>query len=645
MWKAVQVGMFLVVAVSQTVARNSTQDPNADIEFKRVAVPADYQITHLWQTLGYPSSQFLKKQRFEMMKFIGITAVVSYVHWSEVERNGPDDTRFDTYVGLRAALKQSGVKWTPVLMANPMYSTPAWFRNSGDSVPLRCLEHDIETPVQSIWNPHLRPHIRRFLRKTAEFCHRDRDSLGSIRLGFCGKHGEAGFPVEPGLDCPDSTHAHAGWWAGDEYAREDFRRWLTKKYGSAERVAATWDISIASVGQIATCTGNLISLPNEPLAGKPLGNIEDLDEVYRHRFSDFINWYEESVTDYVGLWLRESRQFFPGDRIDIVVPGDEERERGVDLASLAKTARDFNAGVWCIAMNDDFLDGFVRTRLLSSAARGYGIPYGTEERIQNSERGVPGRFFNTLSGGAKGLGFRGLFDIITKYSTASGRDALETYYRCVPSLRRSSPAIPVAVFYPGGFLRRSPDHKTVYFAWLKRLRDQVDFDVLDETMIQDGLLKNYRVFVCLPMSPVNERIEEALRRFVEDGGVEVVHAGQVAPDELTDERGRTKTLSFRSMGRGYRAVYGLPSEQSYADFERRLLLLLDGERFPWEGVLSPDGERDGVYSTRLGDGSIALYNGLPTATGTEIKHNEGSQVLELGPLELRVITEPGNLLK
>ncbi len=619
--------------------QQSVQGPGLDIEFRRIEPPQGYQVTHLWQTMGWPPSQFLKEERFEMMKFIGITGLVSHVHWSEVECDGPGDAQFDMYIGLRSALQRNDLKWTPVLMAHPMYSTPAWFRNSGDSVFLRCLEHDMETPVQSIWNPHLRPHIRRFLRKTAEFCHRHRESLGPIRLGFCGKCGEAGFPVEPGLECPDTTHAHPGWWAGDRYARDDFRNWLRQKHGSAENVAAAWGIPHASVDRIATCTGNLISLPGDPLAGEVLGDIEELDEVYQIRFADFVHWYEDSVTNYVRFWLQEARQLFPGARLDIVVPGDEQRERGVNPTALTKAAREFNAGLWCIAMSDAFLDGFVRSVRLSSAARGYGVPYGTEERILNSEKGVPGRFFNTLSGGAKGLGFRGLFDIITKYGTASGRDALEVYYRYAPLLTRSRPMIRVAVFYPERILRLSSDRKAVYYSWLKRLRDQVEFDVLDETMIADGLLENYRVLIRLPMSPMDESAEKSVRRFVKNGGVEIVHASDADTAEMTDEQGRTKTLAFRSIEQGYRALYGLPSERDYAEFAERLFVLLEGEGFPWTGMLSPEAERDGVYSTKLADGSVVLYNSLPTETKTGVRFGEESFEVELAPLEFRVVTE------
>ena len=603
-----------------------------------IVAPPGYSISHLWQVMGFLPRQFLENNRFETLKFVGVTSLVSYVHWSEVEPNGPDDTTFDTYIGLRAKLHNHGLRWIPILVANPFYSTPEWFRNSDLSVFARCLEHDRDTPVQSIWNPYLRPHVRRFMRKVAEYCHRQRDSVEVVRLGICGNFGEAAFPSALGLDLPDSTHIHQGWWAGDAYARQDFRRWLKRRHGGVKGVATAWVVPATAVDRIATATGNLISLPREALAGRYIRDASGLDEVHRHRFQDFVTWYQESMTDYARQWLEDARNFFPGERLELIVPGDGRLQSGADLVALTKVAREFQAGLWCIAMSDDFLSGFAASRLVSSAARAYGAFYGTEEHIQNTEAGISGRFFAALSGGATSLGFRGLFDTGSSWGTALPRKALETYCQNLPLLRRSKPVVPMAIVYPNTRMRIYPHFIPIYQAWLKRLRDTHDFDLAEETMIRDGLLKRFRVVVRLPMCELPEDVETAIREFVEDGGVEIVHAGQASRDEVVDPVGRTKTIAFRKIGGGYRAVYGLPSEREYSDFSPRLHLLLSGKRLPWEGVLSPDGRTDGVYSTLLSDGSIAVYNALDLSAKVTVRApGQRDQDITLDPLELRLL--------
>jgi hypothetical protein len=476
------------------------------------------------------------------------------------------------------------------------------------------------------------------MRKVAESCHRQRDTVEAVRLGVCGSFGEAAFPSVLGLDLPGSTHVHPGWWAGDPYARRDFRQWLKRRYGGVEGLASAWVVPATAVDLIATATSNLISLPQEALAGRCITDASSLDEVNRRRFLDFVTWYQESMTNYARQWLEDARNFFPGETLELVVPGDESLQLGANLVALTKAAREFQAGLRCVAMSDDFLSGFVATRLTSSAARAYGASYGTEEYLENTETGISGRFFDALSGGATSLGFRGLFDTQSSSSTALPLKALETYCQNLPLLRRSQPVIPMAIVYPSTRLRTYPHFLRIYQSWLKRLRDTYDFDLADETMIRDGMLARYRVVVRLPMCELPEDVQAAIRHFVEDGGVEIVHAGQADRSEIVDALNRTKTISFHQLGKGYRAVYGLPSEEEYGGFSPRLHLLLRGERLPWKGVLSPDGHENGVYSTLLSDGTVAVYNALDLSANAKVTaQGQPGRTIMLNPLELRLL--------
>ncbi|MFH1741669.1 MAG: family 14 glycosylhydrolase [bacterium] len=409
MKSSILTAFLFLLAVLSAQGQSAIPAPG-EVEFptEPITAPPGYEVSHLWQILGFPSNQLLDANRLNFVKLVGITSLVSFVHWSEVESVGPDETTFMTYVTLRRKLGEHGLHWTPVLVANPFYSTPEWFRNSDKSVFARCLEHDQETPVQSIWNPHLRPHLQRFMRKVGEFCHQERDVVEAVRLGICGDFGETTYPSALGLDCPDSTHIHPGWWAGDRYAREDFRQWLKQRYGDADAVAMAWDISAAAVDRIATATGNLISLPEGPLAGAFIADASGLSDVHRQRFLDFVTWYQESLTRFTRQCLEDARRFFPGDRLELVVSGDGRPQLGADFSALTKAAREYQAGLWYVGMTNDYLSGFSGGRLLSSAARGYGVSYGTEEHLPNTEIGISGRFFDALSSGASGVGFRGL---------------------------------------------------------------------------------------------------------------------------------------------------------------------------------------------------------------------------------------------
>ena len=642
MLRFVSLVFAFLMLVSAAPAQNLA-DQNVAIPEQPVSAPREFRITHLWQIQSFPPSQFLKKENFMAAKYVGITSLVSFVHWSDVEPLGPDSSSFDQYTGMRANLNNYRLKWTPVLITNPFSSTPDWFKNSNESVMLRCLECDEETPVQSIWNPNLRPHIRRFLRKMAEYCHERPDLLESVRLGIGADFGEAVFPSKLGLNCPDSTHVHEGWWAGDRYAREDFRRWLRDRYRGVEGIAKAWGIPAASVDQIATATGNLVSLPDEKLAGVYIADASGLDEIHARRFEDFVTWYQDSMTQYARQWLADVRDFFPGDRLELVLSGNGDPRLGADLTALAKVAGEYQAGLCAVMASNDYLSGFVPLRLVSSAARGYGTHYGTEEYLPNSEKGISCRFFDAMSGGATLLGFRSLYDVSSSYGSAKPLKAMEEYIRQLPRLKPLKPDISIAVYYPARRIRMFPSFLPTYHSWLKRLRDCYDFDLVDERMIEDGLLSRYRMLVRLPMSDLPQESDGVVREFVEKGGVEILHAGQAEQDELVDHLGRPKTIVIQDIGTGHRAIYGIPAENEYSQFSPRLLSILNGTRMPWSEISLPDRKTDGVYLTRFTDGSMAVFNSLDSPCETAIYPQGKDPVsIRLEAREFRLISGPNS---
>ncbi len=635
------VFVFLIIAF--TAYAQDLADPSVVIPEQPISAPPEFRIAHLWQIQGFPPSQFLKKENFMAAKYVGITSLVSFVHWSEVEPVGPDSSSFDQYTGMRANLNNYRLKWIPVLITNPFYSTPDWFKNSDESVMLRCLECDEETLVQSVWNPNLRPHIRRFLRKVAEYCHARPDLLESVRLGIGADFGEAVFPSKLGLNCPDSTHVHLGWWAGDRYAREDFRRWLKERYRGVEGTAKAWGIPAASIDRIATATGNLISLPDEELAGVYIEDASGLDEIHERRFEDFVTWYQDSMAQYARQCLADARDFFPGDRLELVLSGNGDPRLGADLTALAKVAREHQAGLCAVMASNDFLSSFAPLRLVSSAARAYGTFYGTEEYLPNSERGISCRFFDAMSGGATLLGFRSLFDVSTSYGSAKPLKAMEEYVRQVPHLKFLKPDVPMAVFYPARRIRMFPSFLPTYHSWLKRLRDLYNFDLVDESMIEDGFLSRYRMLVRLPMSDLPEELDTVVWEFVEKGGIEILHAGQVEQSELVDHLDRLITIVIQNVGTGHRAIYGIPAEYEYAQFSPRLLSILEGTRMPWEGKCPPPGKMDGVYSTRFTDGSTAVFNSLDSSCETAVySQGKETQNIRLEAREFRLISGSNN---
>src|SRR5712671_4816210 len=120
------------------------------------------RITLQWQYVDPIHPEQLKPEVFQRCRSIGIDSLQSYVTWAAIEKQ-PGVLDFSAYDVLVEKLLKTDLLWTPFLILGPHYATPAWFRDSDHSVFARCLEHDTDSGIQSIWNPHLPEQMERFI--------------------------------------------------------------------------------------------------------------------------------------------------------------------------------------------------------------------------------------------------------------------------------------------------------------------------------------------------------------------------------------------------------------------------------------------------------------------------------------------------
>lgn len=162
-----------------------------------------------------------------IFKELGATSFESYVRWSAIEKE-ENKWDFSIYDAEVEYLRKYNLKWVPFLIAGPAYTTPEWFKKSDNSLFYKCLEHNQISEVQSIWNPHLKKYIERFIKKFAEH-YVNSGVIESVLVGITGDFGEAIYPVTGG-GWTGNYHQHGGFWCGDKYAIKDFQKYLSKKY-------------------------------------------------------------------------------------------------------------------------------------------------------------------------------------------------------------------------------------------------------------------------------------------------------------------------------------------------------------------------------------------------------------------------------
>jgi len=432
---------------------------------------------------------------YQVCRQIGITSLQSYVVWSQIEPE-PGRVTYDTYDPVVACLRRNHLKWLPFIITGPYYATPKWFRDR-KGVSAVCLEHGREVPIQSIWNPHLRDGVKRFLKLFR--AHYEADVIEALNLGISGNWGESLMPAGGGFEVRKlpGYHCHRGWWCGDRYARADWRRWLREKYQYVGKLNRAWGTSFVDFDAVDPF------VPSE--APSPRAAV------------DLVTWSTQSMTDLAEFWVRTARELYPDLPIYLCTGGSGDPALGADFAAQARMCAKYKAGIRITNQSDDALRNFAHTRMVSSATRLYGQYYTTEPGGANSPRGIAGRIFDIVSGGGRGVYFKTLVQGDDRPSPQAVAFARNAQY-LVPN----SPKLSVAALMPNASIAIDARVLNLFLERSAQLRDALDFEFIDENMIADGLLDRFKAVVWLAGSRLEARSAEALRKWIRSGGVLLV---------------------------------------------------------------------------------------------------------------------------
>ncbi len=447
-----------------------------------------------------------------LFRALSVTSVESYVDWAGVEprRGRWDWSKWDKQV---QTLEKAGLKWVPFLIAGPAYATPLWFQQSPDSHRYRCLEHGRDSKVQSLFNPHLRPQVERFLAAFAER-YRDTGVVESVLLGITGIYGESIYPAGPEggwtARLTGDYHNHGGWWAGDSHAAEAFRAAMRKRYSSIAALNQAWGTDLGSFDDVAPF------LPDKAPSDRAR--------------ADFVEWYQEAMTDWAVFWVRTARRHFPQTAIYLCTGGDGNPFLGADFTAQTAAIAPEGAGIRITNEGSNYQRNFALTREVATATRHYGTFCGFEPASHVDAGGVVARVYNATASGA-----RQLHDYIPN-TLGQGAEALENFRTSVPLLVPRRPRIDTAVYLSRETWALDPDAIHQVYGLSHELRDATDLDFLTRRSIADGHLEDYRLLV-LSESPVLEpEAAAAIEAWVRDGGtlVAATRPGETLGGRLYD---------------------------------------------------------------------------------------------------------------
>ena len=429
-----------------------------------------------------------------LFKALSVTSVESYVDWAGVEpvRDQWDWSRWDKQV---ATLREHGLKWVPFLIAGPAYATPLWFQDSPDSAVFRCLEHGTDSKVQSLFNPALRPQVERFLRAFAER-YRDTGVIESLLLGVTGIYGESIYPAGPEggwtARLTGDYHNHFGWWAGDAYAVQAFRKAMEKKYGRVKRLNAAWGTAYAAFADVATFLPE--NAPND-----------------RAR-ADFAEWYQQAMTDWSVFWVKATRKAFPKTPIYLCTGGDGNPALGADFTAQAAAIARYGAGVRITNEGSDYAQNFTLTREVATATRHYRTFCGFEPASKVDAAGVVGRIYNATASGA-----RQLHDY-TPNVLSGGVAALDNFRKHAHWLVPRQPSASTALYLSRETWALEPAANSRSYSLARTLRDAQDIDFVTRRSLADGHLRGYGTLVLTASSVLEPESAAAIEKWVRKGG-------------------------------------------------------------------------------------------------------------------------------
>lgn len=487
-----------LIGIRDTISSSKKQPAGNILEHPPV-------IGNMFYTFGINGIDESSARRY---KSLGVTSVESYVTWETCERAGEGKWDWSEWDKTVKILKDNNLKWVPFLILGPAYSTPNWFRAGKEHFPCRCLEHGLDSKIESRWNPNLPKWIDRFIKAFSER-YKNTGVIESVLLGIQGDYGEAIYTVSGGgwtFNIPGEYHNHAGYWCNDPYALANFRTFIMKRYKNVAKINKAWGTAFKDFNTIdfPGQKDKLIAFETKVKSGDPQT---------RREWIDFIDWYRATMTDWADWWMGTTRKYFPKSPIYLCTGGDAEPRHGSNFAEQARVAAKHGAGVRITNEGSDYKLNFSVTRWVASAGKHYGTYFGFEPAGAEDEKGIVARIYNATASGANQL-----HDYSTNVTSTKGRtNAQQEHMKYLFHI--AEPIVPIAMWYPnvsltlkwGGFLEKAA-----------QFRDYSDFDYMDETMLHTGALDRHKILVIIQGEIMEPQDAKSIANWVKKGGHVIV---------------------------------------------------------------------------------------------------------------------------
>lgn len=442
---------------------------------------------------GVPFESEHEEDALRQLKDIGVTSVQIYTFWNRFEpakREVFDWSFYDREVEL---IQRAGLKYVPFILMGPRYAAPQWWLDSADHRGLYCLEHGKYNPIESIWSQAFRTEITRVLEAFAAH-YLPMDVLESVQPGICGDYGESIMPVTG--NWPGAYHSHGGYWCAGEDAKESFRAWLKKQFGSARRLNQAWRSHYASLSEVEPF------LPHKAPS--------------RTAYFDMLDWYRWSMTEYTEFWMAECRRLFPKTPVYMCTGGVESPEHASSFSDQARVCAKHTGGIRLTNEGNKFYDNFFITAYCKSACDYYGAYLGLEPVGPMIDKGVVARIFGSAAYGNRQVFhyFSNLFE-----EDAKPKPAANSVKRYINLIKEQPLPKTVAVYWPNYYTAWHggiPEDLKNSLTFIRRITNCMP---VNDLMIMDGALKRHDLLVVPVEGFARREVLLRIAEWVEAGGV------------------------------------------------------------------------------------------------------------------------------
>lgn len=444
------------------------------------------------------SSTVSSRTDMEILRGAGFTLFQTDSDHLGTEQTAPNRWEWSAAGSAERLVSSLGLDW--VYFAHGAFP-PAWYRKDVPFTRLQCLEHGEPVEAFSLWEPKWGEFLDA---EYAAFAKQFGAKTQAAIVGIHGDYGEAGVmnggrvatsgQKEIWQERFGNLHDHLGHWTHDPLARADFRRVMQEKYQTLNALNETWKREYPSF--------DAVLYPEKPRAEA------------RQEWLDYIVWYRNSVGNAVKLNLDIAKKHLPNALLMLPVGfPDEDIRGGNDNSLLPKLAGQAKAAV---RANQSGLRPFGENAAslmgrIGSASRFYEAPLWLEPLPNLTANQETERLFEAVSQGAVGI-----FDWAG--AAVANRDV---YYRNAKYLRVEKPIVDVAMFYPARAQTLRPEqvYAPLFYNTCRLLRDAVNFDVVDDRMVDDGCLSRYRILGLWEGTQCTPETLEKIKAWVNDGGV------------------------------------------------------------------------------------------------------------------------------